>query len=413
MKNFFRVVTISVATALAVPAVMPTVARAQTVDEQRQLVEDIVNELERLEEQANQIAEDYVEAIDNKNALDAEIVEAEARVAAKEAELAGLRDDLGQLAVRAFIGSGGAPLGPLFESTADLNDVLKRDELARVALSAGTSTTDELDAVVKELAEEKAALDAKREQAADLAAQLESAQSDTEQRTNEYVQARAEAEAKLGQLIVEEEQRRARESAERLAAEAQAQAAANASSSSGSNGGGGNSGGGNSGGNTSTQPSSGGSSGGGSSGGGSSGGGSSGGSSGGGSSSGGSSGGSAPPVSSRAGIAVQAALSQQGVPYRYATSNPGVSFDCSGLTMYAWGQAGVYLPHQSRAQYASIPHVSASAAQPGDLIFYYSPISHVGVYLGGGSLVHAPNTGSVVKTGSVNWSKVTGVGRPG
>ncbi len=106
-------------------------------------------------------------------------------------------------------------------------------------------------------------------------------------------------------------------------------------------------------------------------------------------------------------------MSQQGVPYKYATSIPGVGFDCSGLTKYAWGQAGVYLPHQSRAQYASIPHVPQSGAQPGDLIFYYSPISHVAVYLGGGSMVHAPNTGSVVSVGSVNWSKVTGVGRPG
>jgi len=110
---------------------------------------------------------------------------------------------------------------------------------------------------------------------------------------------------------------------------------------------------------------------------------------------------------------VNAALSQQGVPYQYATSKPGVSFDCSGLTAYAWGAAGVYLPHQSRAQYASIPHVSKGNAQPGDLLFYYSPISHVGVYLGNGQLVHAPNTGSVVKIASVNWGKVSGVGRPG
>ena len=55
----------------------------------------------------------------------------------------------------------------------------------------------------------------------------------------------------------------------------------------------------------------------------------------------------------------------------------------------------------------------ASAAQPGDLIFYYTPISHVGIYLGGGTLVHAPNTGSYVKVAPVNWSKVTAVGRPG
>ena len=60
-----------------------------------------------------------------------------------------------------------------------------------------------------------------------------------------------------------------------------------------------------------------------------------------------------------------------------------------------------------------MPHVSQAEAQPGDLLFYYSPISHVGIYLGGGQLVHAPNTGSTVKVAAVNWGKVTGVGRPG
>ena len=59
--------------------------------------------------------------------------------------------------------------------------------------------------------------------------------------------------------------------------------------------------------------------------------------------------------------------SQLGVPYVYAAAKPGVSFDCSGLTMYAWGIAGVGLPHQSAQQYASVPHVPSSAAQPGDL----------------------------------------------
>jgi cell wall-associated NlpC family hydrolase len=73
----------------------------------------------------------------------------------------------------------------------------------------------------------------------------------------------------------------------------------------------------------------------------------------------------------------------------------------------------VYLPRNSRTQAASLPRVPIAAAQPGDLIFYYSPISHVGVYLGGGQLVHAPNTGSVVSVAAVNWSKVVAVGRPG
>jgi cell wall-associated NlpC family hydrolase len=118
-------------------------------------------------------------------------------------------------------------------------------------------------------------------------------------------------------------------------------------------------------------------------------------------------------VSSLAGIAVNAAMSQLGVAYRFAAESPGVAFDCSGLSKYAWGQAGVYLPHQSGAQYGSIPHISQSEVQPGDLVFYKSPIGHVGIYIGGGSMVHAPSPGDVVKVVPINWAKVVGIGRPG
>lgn len=405
MKRLFRVLPIALIVALVVPA-MPSLASASPVDEQRRHVEDIVDELERLEEQATELGAEYVEAVDRKGELDEEIVAAEARVAEKEAELATLRSDLSEMALRSFVGGGGNPLGPLFEDSSDLNEVLQRDQLTRVALSTGDATTDELDAFVADLEDERDELARKREQAAQLAEQLQAAQADTERLTGEYTQARAEAEAKLGTLIAEEEARRARESAARLQAEIAAAAASNSNSNSAGGGGSGDSGGGSSNSGTSNTGGSSSSGSGGSSSGGSSGGSSSG-------SSGGSSGASAPAVSSLAGIAVNAAMSQQGVPYRYATSNPGVSFDCSGLTKYAWGQAGVYLPHQSRAQYGALPHVSQAGAQPGDLLFFYSPISHVSVYLGGGQQVHAPNTGSQVKIGSVNWGKVSGVGRPG
>jgi cell wall-associated NlpC family hydrolase len=120
-----------------------------------------------------------------------------------------------------------------------------------------------------------------------------------------------------------------------------------------------------------------------------------------------------PAPASTAGIAASAAQGQLGVPYKFAASSPGVAFDCSGLTKYAWGKAGVYLPHQSAAQYASTPHVPKDQAQPGDLIFYYSPIGHVALYLGGGMMIHAPATGDVVKIVAVNWGKVVGVSRPG
>jgi cell wall-associated NlpC family hydrolase len=112
-------------------------------------------------------------------------------------------------------------------------------------------------------------------------------------------------------------------------------------------------------------------------------------------------------------VAIAAAQGQLGVAYKFAAESPGVAFDCSGLTKYAWGQAGVYLPHQSAAQYASTPHVPKDQAQPGDLIFYYSPIGHVAIYLGGGMLIHAPSPGKVVSVAPVNWGKVVGVSRPG
>jgi peptidoglycan DL-endopeptidase CwlO len=112
--------------------------------------------------------------------------------------------------------------------------------------------------------------------------------------------------------------------------------------------------------------------------------------------SGGSTGGDAfvpPPNASAAQVAIAAAEQQIGVPYAWGTSNPGVSFDCSGLTMYAWGQAGVSLPHSSAMQAAVTPDVSRDQLQPGDLVFFYTPISHVGLYIGGGMMIDASHTG--------------------
>lgn len=119
-----------------------------------------------------------------------------------------------------------------------------------------------------------------------------------------------------------------------------------------------------------------------------------------------------PAPSAGAGGAVKAALSQVGVPYQFAAATPGVAFDCSGLTSWAWAQAGRSMPHQSAQQFASLPHVAQADVQPGDLIFYYSPISHVSMYVGNGQFVDAPGTGSFVRTGTVNWARVVGIARP-
>jgi cell wall-associated NlpC family hydrolase len=119
-----------------------------------------------------------------------------------------------------------------------------------------------------------------------------------------------------------------------------------------------------------------------------------------------------PPNLTGAAAAIAAAKSVLGVPYRYAGASPETGFDCSGLTMWAWAHAGVSLPHSSAAQYASLPHVSRADLQPGDLVFFYSPISHVGMYLGGGQMIHAPHTGSVVQIVAVYWQYFSGAARP-
>ena len=116
--------------------------------------------------------------------------------------------------------------------------------------------------------------------------------------------------------------------------------------------------------------------------------------------------------SSKTGVVIKAALSQLGVTYRWGAKSPGSAFDCSGLTSWAWGMAGVGIPRTSRTQYAGLPRIPTAAIQPGDLIFQGYPIHHVGIYLGNGQYVHAPRTGDVVKISAVSWSKVVGVVRP-
>lgn len=117
-------------------------------------------------------------------------------------------------------------------------------------------------------------------------------------------------------------------------------------------------------------------------------------------------------ASGRAAIAIRYALAQVGDSYVYGAAGPN-AFDCSGLTMMAWGQAGVSLPHSSRAQMSSGTRVSRNQLQPGDLVFYYSPVSHVGIYLGNGMIVHAANPGAGVKVSSVDEMPYAGAVRPG
>ncbi len=439
------------AVALAVtvlPVVLPTPAGADPISDQQAVVAKVTDQLEALSAKADQLAEDYSVALDEQHQLDVKIAGAKQRVAAQQAAVDALRDQLAQVAVQTYMGAGRSGASPMLNSTADVTDSLARDQLSRVAQSAGAATTDQYDTAVKALQHEQSDLDTARAQASAKASQIQAAKQANDQQQATYTKAQVDAQAKLGDLVQQEEERRARESylkqkaaeeaaARQRAAEAEAAAAAQhaqaaaaqaaqqaqataaaaeqqsaararattpattpattaatattattattaattrpttATTATAAT--------------TATTdapanvraveapdppP-------------------------------------AVPAASSRAAIAVRAALSQLGVPYIAYKATPGVGFDCSGLTMWAWAQAGVSLPHQSRQQYGVVPHVPQGDAQPGDLLFFHSPISHVAIYLGGGQMVSAPHSGAVVYVSTVNWNSVVGVGRPG
>ncbi|MCX6540710.1 MAG: C40 family peptidase [Actinobacteria bacterium] len=366
---------LGIAIALFGGAVSIEPVAADGISNQQAEVKRVLAEIDALEQKEGQFAELGVQALDLKSQLDAEIVVSQGKIAAQQAELNVLGGQLSNVAVQKVMGGGSGALGPLFTDPTAIDEGLQRDHLARVAVNAGAATTDDFEALLRALDKEQRSLTKKQAKATDLAANAEINRKAADKAGREATTRLAKAKVKLGSLIEQERQRQAaaakRQYQQKLQQQQAAAAARKGSGKSGS------------------------------------------GAFGGGASLGSGGGGSYVAVSGQAGAAIRAAQSQLGVPYRFASSTPGVAFDCSGLTAWAWGTAGVSLPHQSRNQYSSVPHVSASDAQPGDLIFYYSPISHVGIYLGGGMMIHSPQTGTSVSYTQVHWDKVVGVGRPG
>lgn len=345
-------VALIVGPSLAVPG-----ATASPVDDMRRQAANIADQLERLGDQMNALGEDYAEALTLQSEIGIEIEQAQADVAAAEAQLAQMRGTLYMSAVTQFMHGGrNSTLTNLLASAGGVQDALQRGQLMSIAMNQGALTTDSLDSTAIELTRKQSVLERKRKQAEATAANVLKRQSAAEALSARYEELQSSVQGELVDLLREERQRREAQ----LLADSQRQAAEFKNKYS------------------STQKRY----------------------------------ANIPGVSARAQTAVRAALSQLGVPYRYATSLPGKSFDCSGLTTYAWGKAGVGLPRNSRAQFAALPKIPKEAAQAGDLIFTGSPIGHVGIYLGNGTMVHAPQTGDVVKVGPIRWWKVVGVGRP-
>jgi peptidoglycan DL-endopeptidase CwlO len=118
-----------------------------------------------------------------------------------------------------------------------------------------------------------------------------------------------------------------------------------------------------------------------------------------------------PAVAGTAGKAVSYAWNALGAPYQYGAAGPN-SYDCSGLTMAAWQAAGISLPHNAAAQYSDTTRISRGDLQPGDLVFYYNN-DHVAIYIGNGTVIHAPTYGEPVQRAPVDSMPADGYGRVG
>ena len=351
---------------------------ASPVDDKRKEAQQIADRIDALENQAFDLGAEFDRVQAELTRVDSEVAAAQKRVDALESQISSMRTAVQGFAVQSYIyGVQGDGIATLLGAGDAPAVAAQREQYTELVLGSSVHQIDKLETVTQDASQERKLLEEKQTTKRTLQAALSHKQAQVEAAIKKANSMQTAVKGQLATLVVQEQNRKA------AAAAAKARAQRTAASTA-----------------TPTQTSAGGSR-------------KTGRSSGSGSAaSGPRAGASVPAPSPGAAGAIAAAMSQLGVGYRYATAIPGVAFDCSGLTAWAWGQAGVSLPHQSRAQFASLPHVSPDQIQPGDLVFYYNPIGHVALYIGSGQIVHATRPGDVIKVTGVNWGKVVGIGRP-
>lgn len=372
-----RALPLTVAVSLVVPAVLAP-AGADSISDKRRQASLVAKKLDQMENQVESLQEDYLQAQVDLADLGAQVADAKAEVARTATRIGAVRGRMGSYVVRAYV--DGSQVDPLFGGTGDATALVSRQGYTSVALGQDRSLDDDLSAARQDQQRAKNLLAARLQKQQQLQQRVSGAKKAAETAAAKLSQQLKQVKGELAVLVKQEQDRIAAEQARLAAAQAAARAAAARRTQQGSTG--------SRGGRTGTGTGSKGSGSGGV-------------------------GRTIPPPSPGAAGAVAAARSQLGVPYHWATMSPGVGFDCSGLTAWAWGRAGRALPHSSRAQYAATTHVPVDEVQPGDLVFFGSPIHHVGLYIGGGQMVDAPRTGEVVRIASIYRSDlVSYAGRP-
>lgn len=353
-------------------------AGAQTVEQKKQEAAEIAARLDRLGNEYSALDEKFHQATMDLEDADRGVTEAEARVAQTRDELSARQDEVTGYAVEAYMGGETVP-GVDVVLGSDPDEVGTRRTYLSSASGDRQDLMDRLGAAQEDLDDEIVALEAAKSEAQSVRDEAAAAKDRAQSKIAEQESLEAEVQGELAELVRQEEARRAAEEARRTEERIRAEAA------------------------RADQP--------------------------------------PPPTVTRTGgdtprtpapspapadppptigappppnasAVVALAYSLIGTPYVWGGGSPSSGFDCSGFTSYVWGQNGRPLPHSAAAQYGMTRRIPMSALQPGDLVFYGSPVHHVALYVGGGTIVHAPGTGRHVKADSVYyWSALVGAGR--
>lgn len=359
---------------------------SEQIEATRAEAAELAGEIEEVGRRASVVLEDYHQAQASLAEADNALFETRRRVAAVEKQVDDTTGSMQDRLVAMYQG-GAAPSPMSFLDASDAVDFGSRAHYADAVATADRTIIDRLEAQRADLAAERERLETRRAEVAARAAALEERRTEVEAAMSEREAALASAAGELADLVAEEQRRRAeaeaaraREEARRRAEEEARRRAATSTTQAP----------------TTTVP--------------------------------GTEGDDVvseapetietetpadlPPVHPRASEAVAAAKSKLGTPYQWGGNGPD-SYDCSGLTTYAWGSVGVQFPRSSRAQKAALPPVPLEHIEPGDLLFFGSPVHHVGIYAGDGQMVNAPYTGSHVRMDSIWRDDFAGAGRPG
>jgi peptidoglycan DL-endopeptidase CwlO len=370
-----RHLTVSLAIGLALGATTistsPAGATAQTeLAGKMQQARQLEAQIQANSDRADVLDEQYLQAQAAVADAKSQIADAEAGIASARAQESTLRNQIGGRAALLYIGAGnGDPIGLNANNVQELGSRAKYGE---AAAETDNQMIDQLGILDEQLGIQEKQLQGKKAEAEKREHDADTARKAIEQASAQMQHLLDSTRSDIRALAnkIEQDRLRAQAAAERAriqAEEAAQRAAAAAQAANSGNGGGGGSFSSASSVDVGVDP------------------------------------GSIPAPSSGASAAVAYARAQIGKPYQYAGAGPN-SFDCSGLTMMAWAQGGVSMSHGSQSQYLSFPHVPISDLQPGDLVFFGSsgPSNHhVGIYVGGGTMIEAPHTGAYVRYSSI------------